>query len=77
MAQSAHPAIPYGVAGVRERTAATWYIWCGVLGVILHRVRPVLGYFLAHEHRPRHFLDSGAHGHPARRHFGRDYQRRI
>ena len=33
MAQSAHPAIPYGVAGVRERTAATWYIWCGVLGV--------------------------------------------
>jgi hypothetical protein len=33
MAQSVHPAIPYSVARSRERAAAPWYIWCGVIGV--------------------------------------------
>jgi hypothetical protein len=33
MAQTAGPAIPYAAASSRERAAAPWYIWCGVLGV--------------------------------------------
>jgi hypothetical protein len=33
MAQSVHPAIPYSFSRGRERTAAPWYIWCGVIGV--------------------------------------------
>src|SRR5580704_7490339 len=33
MAQTARPAIPYAAASSRERAAAPWYIWCGVLGV--------------------------------------------
>ena len=41
----------------------------------IHRVRALLGYFLAHEHRARYVLDSGAHGDTAGRDFGGGDQR--
>jgi hypothetical protein len=33
MSETAHSAIPYGVAAARDRNATPWYVWCGLLGV--------------------------------------------
>ncbi len=48
----------------QSRSASVpWYIWAGVLAVTSSSIGGALGRLLAPLHRPRYFLDPGAHGH--------------